>query len=346
MRRLIIIIIIVLLVPIHVNATEFHAPVVPESGRAFMPNNTESFTDGLLSIIHECIDTLRPAAATAAGICISIVGMVILCSIVKTFPGAGGKSVELICSLLIGILLMETSGALIALASNTALDISNYGKLLFPVLTAALAAVGGVTKSTALYVGTVAFDTALCSCISNVIIPLVYIFLCVSIASSALGNSYFDQIKRFLKWIVTWGLKIVLYVFSGFMTITGVISGSTDATALKATKLAISGMVPVIGGLLSDASETVLVSASVVKNAAGVYGLLAVIAIAVGPFIKIGIQYLLLKGTSGLCAALAGKDSCKLIEDFAEAMGFLLALIGTTSLLQLISIVCFMKGVV
>jgi len=144
---------------------------------------------------------------------------------------------------------------------------------------------------------------------------------------------------------MTWSLKIVLYVFSAYMSITGVVSGSVDAASMKATKIAISGAVPVVGGILSDASEAVLVGAGVMKSAAGVYGLLAILAVWIGPFVQIGCQYLLLKATAAVCGVIGTKETTGLISDFTGAMGLLLAMTGTVCLLLLISTVCFMKGI-
>ena len=137
----------------------------------------------------------------------------------------------------------------------------------------------------------------------------------------------------------------MMYIFTGYITITGVVSGSADQAALKAAKLTISGAVPVVGGILSDASEAVLVSAGVVKNAVGVYGLLAIAAIAMGPFLRIGVQYLLLKMTAAVCGVFGNKRTTELVGDFASAMGLLLAMTGAVCLILLISMVCFMKGV-
>jgi stage III sporulation protein AE len=128
------------------------------------------------------------------------------------------------------------------------------------------------------------------------------------------------------------------------MGITGVIGGTADAAAIKATKLAISGSVPVIGNILSDASETILVSASVVKSAAGVYGVLAIAAIWIGPFLEVGIQYLLLKLTAGICGLFGAKRIVTLVQEFSTAMGFVVAMICTISVLLLIGVVCYMKG--
>ena len=128
------------------------------------------------------------------------------------------------------------------------------------------------------------------------------------------------------------------------MGITGVVSGTTDAAALKATKLTISGVVPVIGNILSDASEAVLVSAGVMKQAAGVYGLIVTFAIWLSPFLKIGIQYLMLKLTASICDMFGDKNAVKLVHDFTGTLAILLAISGAMCLLSLISTVCFMKG--
>ena len=122
------------------------------------------------------------------------------------------------------------------------------------------------------------------------------------------------------------------------------ISGTVDAATLKAAKIGISGAVPVVGNIFADATETILVSAGVMKNAAGVYGILAVLAICVGPFVQIGAHYLLLKLTSSVCNVFGHKPSVALIEDFSKGMGFVLAMTGTAGMLLLVSLVCFMKG--
>ena len=57
------------------------------------------------------------------------------------------------------------------------------------------------------------------------------------------------------------------------------------------------------------------------------------------------LQYLMLKAVGALCAGFELKRSAGLIEDFAAAMGILLAMTGTVLVLLLVSTVCFMKAV-
>jgi stage III sporulation protein AE len=49
-----------------------------------------------------------------------------------------------------------------------------------------------------------------------------------------------------------------MLAFVGYLTVSGVIAGSADAVAIKAAKSRRLRMVPVVGGILSDAAETVL----------------------------------------------------------------------------------------
>ena len=86
-------------------------------------------------------------------------------------------------------------------------------------------------------------------------------------------------------------------------------------------------------------------SAGVVKNAAGIYGIFAVLALFAEPFLRIGVHYLILKFTAAICGIFGSKRITELIGDFTSVMGLLLAMTGTVCLLILISTVCFLRGV-
>lgn len=324
---------------------EITAPEVPRSGASLMPENTSSFGSALWDLMGNAVSMLQPELVEAARVCLSILAIVLLICIIKLFPKARERTPDFVAAIGISALLLQKSNSLVNMSVQTIQEISQYGKLLLPVMTSTMAAQGGITTSTALYVGTALFDTFLCSMLTRLMIPAVFIYLALSIANAALGEDLLKKMGDFVKWLSVWILKIVLYVFTGYMSITGVISGTTDAQALKAAKLTISGMVPVVGGILSDASEAVLVGAGVVRNAAGIYGILAVLSIFAGPFLKIGCHYLLIKLTGAVCDVFGVKSCTGLISGFSTAMGLMLAMTGSVCLLQMISTVCFLRGV-
>ncbi len=344
MKQILIFLIILSLTIIPVRAVEDDVPYVPESGEEYMPDSTDSFGESLWFIIHSAIRDIWPEIYQSAGNCLSIFCALLLIGFARNFPGTSSKVLSVVSTLLISVILVNPSGTFIQLGVRTVSEMTEYGKLLLPVLTGALATQGGITSSAALYSITMIFSTFLSSFITKIVVPMVYIYLCLGIVAAFSSDDLIQNLKKFMKWIITWSLKIVLYVFIGFMGITGVVSGTADASAVKALKLSISGMVPVVGGIISEASESILVGAALMKNSAGVYGILAIISVFIGPFLKIGIQYILIKISSAISSVFSEKGQTELLKDFSSGMGLVLAMTGTVCLLLLFSAVCFMKG--
>lgn len=324
---------------------EFQAPAAPDSVAGLVPEAADSFGEGLWNVIKAAIGYLSPSLSQAARCCLQVGCVMVLCAMAGEFaPSMSAQAVNLAGVVAVAAALFGASSSLIQLGEETVTELSDYGKLLLPVMTGALAAQGGVTASTSLYVGTAFFDALLSGLIQGLMIPMLYVYLALGIACGVVGQPMLEKLKDLVMWAAGWVLKIVLYLFTGYMTVTGAVSGTADASAVKAAKIAISGAVPVVGGILSDATEVVLVSAGVMGSGAGVYGLLTVIALFAAPFLQIGAQYLLLKATAALGSAFCGSGPAKVAGDFSSAMGLMLAMVSTQTVLLLISTVCFMKG--
>lgn len=345
MRRIVLLICLLPLLLLPVRGVDITAPIVPDSGRDLMPYETESFGEGLWEIVLEAVQRMKPDVVEALRVCAQIIGVVLLLSIVRTMQKSSHRIADAVGAIMVCTIMLAAANSMVNLAAQTIVEITDYGKLLLPVMATAMAAQGGITSSAALYAGTAIFNAILSMLVSNALIPIIFVFLAVSVANSAMEDDLLKRLSDLIKGGAIWCLKAVLYIFTGYISITGVISGTTDAAALKAAKLTISGVVPVVGGILSDASETVLVGAGVVKNAAGVYGLLAILAVTIGPFLKIGLQYLLLKLTTAVSGIFGADKITGIIQAFSTAMGMLLAMTGTVCLLLLISTVCFLRGV-
>ena len=327
------------------SANSFTAPEVPESGSAYMPDSPDSFGEGLLYVLKSVIGQVYPSIAKAMRLSVAMIAITLLTSILNCLSSRMERTVQLAAAVGSGVLLIQATNTMVNLGLDTVTELSEYGKMLIPVMTAALAAQGGLGTSSALYTGTTIFISILTNLIYRLIVPLIYIFLCLSICNSAIGENVLNKLLTFVKWLITWILKTVLYVFTGYISITGVVSGTADSSMIKATKLTISGTVPVVGSILSDASESILISAGIMKNAAGVYGVLAIAAMFIYPFLQIGIHYLLMKLTTAICSIMGSKSHTALLQGFTTAMGFILAIICSISILLLIGIVCIMKGV-
>ena len=81
------------------------------------------------------------------------------------------------------------------------------------------------------------------------------------------------------------------------------------------------------------------------RGAMGIYGILAILAVFLEPFCRIGIQYLILRAAAAFCGLFAPKAVTTVIADFSEVMRMLLGMTGAICVLGLVSTVCFLKGV-
>lgn len=341
--HLLILLLAVKLFAIPCRAAQFTAPPAPAEAQKWLPADTSSFGNGILQMLSQVLTSQDFQIRIALQTGVSVFLCVLLVSVMRSY-GERGAPAEMIGTVCISSLLLQNSRSMIALAADTVSQISEYSKLFLPVITAAASAQGRITSSAALCVGTSVFTALLNTFIQKIMLPAIYFYLAASTAHAALGNEHFKNIKEQLKRFSVWFMKTLLAVFFTYMSITEVISGTVDKGAIKAAKAAISNVVPVIGSALSEASEMLLVSFSLTKNAIGIYGIFAFLAIILSPFLKIGVHYLTLKITAAICSFPEVKRLTELVSDYCTALGLLLSMIGTMCVLCIIAAACFLRG--
>ena len=170
--------------------------------------------------------------------------------------------------------------------------------------------------------------------------------MAANVAWATLGNDGLKRIGGLLKWLITILLSVVLLAFIAYLNLSGVISGGADAATVKAAKFTISNLVPVVGGVISDTAETLLAGASVLRNAAGVFGMLAVLGICVVPFLNLGVHYLMYKCTAALAATASGNGRITgLIEALGTAFGLILAMTAACAVLLVVAMVSTVSAI-
>lgn len=163
MSKLILAVALIFALAIPASAVEFTAPQVPEKGAELMPEDTGSFAAGLMELLRDAVLGLRPDLKEASKVSLGVIAAVMMVSLLQSFSGSVKTVANLVGATAIAAGLLLSANSLIRLGSQTVTEISEYGKLLLPVMTAAMAAQGGVASSTALYAGTAVFDSVLSS---------------------------------------------------------------------------------------------------------------------------------------------------------------------------------------
>ena len=288
-------------------------------------------------------ELLRASLSTA----LKLMAVVLLCALAQGVQpqGEGLQPVTIAGALAITALTMTDMAAMIGLGRETLGRMSAFSDLLLPVVAVLTAATGGISGAAVRQSATVLFSQLLLTAMDRLLIPLVYAYVAVSCAHAAVGNPGLERLAGLLKGAATALLTGLLLAFVGYLTASGAIAGSVDAAAVKAAKLAISRAIPVVGGVLADASESVLAGAGALRGTVGAAGLIVVLAICLGPFLRLALQYLVYKGTGALCAAVAQPRLSKLIDAIGGAFGLVLGMTGAGALILLMSLVSAMTAV-
>ncbi|SHI08282.1 stage III sporulation protein AE [Sporobacter termitidis DSM 10068] len=300
---------------------------------------------GLQKILKSVSENVGGIFSGALKSAVVILLIAVLCGVVSSAFDAASKYVILAGILAISVVSVSNVSAFIGLGGKTLDEMNTFSKMLLPTLTTAAAASGAITSAAAKYAATALFMDILMTVAKNVVMPLIYAYTATSIAEAALGGEGLAGASNLLKWLAKTLMTVAMLLFIAYLSLTGVITGSVDAASTKALKSTISTVLPVVGSIIADASETVLAGASILRNAIGVFGLLAVVGTCILPFLRLGANYLLYKAAAGLSAAIADSRITKLVNAVSTAFGMMLGLVGSSALMLFISIISVIKVV-
>lgn len=307
--------------------------------------------DGVEKILERLKDQAGTVVRQRVRGAASVLAAVVLCGAVEGFyQGAGGKR-PLLFLPMVGALCvtLATAGSLddlIGLGAETIRELGTFSTVLLPTVAAATAASGALSTATAQQVSAMVLVDLLLRLINGLLLPLVYLYIGVLTASACLPENRLGVLAGGLKKAVTWCLTTALLAFTLYLSAVRVVSGAADGLSVKMAKAAISGVVPVVGGIIAEASETVLAGAGMLRSVIGVGGMLAILAACAYPFLQLGVQYLIYKLTAFLAAMVGPPGLCRLIDGLGGAFGLVLGMTGACALLLLISLLAFVGAVV
>ena len=271
--------------------------------------------------------------------CVLLLAVTLLCGLAEGLQVGGTDrlgAVTLVGALVITTIAVGDVNSLLAQGKQAISNMEALGDVLLPTVSMATAASGAPAMAVVKHSITILFSDLLLHLIQNLLIPLCYAYVAANVAWAALGNDGLKRIGGLLKWLITILLSVVLLAFIAYLNLSGVISGGADA----------ANLVPVVGGVISDTAETLLAGASVLRNAAGVFGMLAVLGICVVPFLNLGVHYLMYKCTAALAATASGNGRITgLIEALGTAFGLILAMTAACAVLLVVAMVSAVSAV-
>ena len=245
--------------------------------------------------------------------------------------------------ILIVTLIMKSFSEIVMNIKDTTQSLVGYSYSLIPLLITLMMFTGNLVSAGAVQPILLLMITFIGTFISNFLLPMVLIGTALGIISKISDKVQIDKLAKTFKSSTVWILGLVLTVFTGVLSLESSLTGKVDGITTKATKAIVTNAIPVVGKILSDASETVLGSGIVLRNAVGLVGVIVIIGICAMPIIKLGVLTALYQILSAICEPIADKKIISIIEQMRDTFKVLLGMVSAISIMLIIGVTIVIK---
>lgn len=214
----------------------------------------------------------------------------------------------------------------------------NFMQALMPVLLAMLMAIGGITTSAFLHPVLLASIGFIGTLIKNLIFPLILFSAVLSIVNNLTSKIQVTKLATLLKQSAVVILGFVLTVFIGIISIQGITASTVDGVTIRTAKFAVDKLIPIVGGFLSDAMNTVMGCSLILKNAIGAIGLISIFILCLIPVIKILALIFVYKLCAAVIEPIAEGNLVDCLNGISNALILLSAAISSVAIMFFMTI--------
>lgn len=112
--------------------------------------------------------------------------------------------------------------------------------------------------------------------------------------------------------------------FLAILTAGGLLGATRDGVTIRAAKYAIDSLLPVVGGEVAGAMDAVTLSAALVRNAAGITGLVLMLGVCLAPIARVVACMLICRVAGALVEPLHAGEISACLQDFSSVLRILL----------------------
>lgn len=116
-------------------------------------------------------------------------------------------------------------------------------------------------------------------------VPLCKLALCSAIAGSLSEIIDLSRFTKLMKKTANWGTGLISTLFTAMVALQGSVTEAIDTVGVRTAKFAADSAAPVIGNGVTDAWESFVSGVMITKNALGVSGLTALLAVGLQPLL-------------------------------------------------------------
>lgn len=222
-------------------------------------------------------------------------------------------------------------------AVNSIGNASHFMLLYIPIMAVILITNGQSVTGGAYYSLVVMASEGILWLSSNLIAPLLSVFLGVSVTSSISSEIKLSGIVNQLSKIIKWIIAFMMTVFSGLLTFKTLITTAADTVSTRAVRFTLSSFIPIVGSALSEAYKTIQGSMNLLKTGIGVFVIISIVAVFLPIIINCLFWLMSLNITNGVAEMLGVKEPTTILGACSTVLSTLLVIILCTMAIYVIS---------
>lgn len=322
---------------------------IPEETKGFFKDNsitgidsdklmTLSFSDFLSTITGTIKDKLKSPLM----VLVTSIGVILLCAVLNSIKSSSetkayGKTFSVVSVVMLSAVIIVPISNLVLSVAKMIEQISGFLLTFVPVYCGIVAASGHpVTSATA---GSFLMGAAqVTSTVSTtVLVPLVAIYMAICLVGPLSENLNTKAIGGAINNTVMTVMSFLLTIFVGLLGVQTTIAQATDTVSLRTAKFAANAFLPVVGGAVSEALNSIEGCMSIIKSTVGGFSIIAVFVM----FLPTIISLLLTKLSISISSAVADTLGVDKISNLLQSIGKVLTLLLSIMLVFLVlTIVC------
>ena len=253
----------------------------------------------------------------------------IFCTILRSFydkPSGTDLVYQICCTLAASTTILIPLSKMILSVSETIRECSDFMLGFIPIYTSFMMAGGKMATLSGYHTLVIGMTTAVSQMISEIIIPLIGIFMALCIIGT-ISPFNTNGLSRSIKNFIFWFLGLLTAIFSGVMGFGTLVSAPIDKVGTKAVKYVIGSSIPVFGGIAAETLSMVQSCLLLAKNMLGVYAIFVIAAIFVPPLLTVLTWRIVLSVGETVGSFFDNKMYASLISGASTVLGILLALL-------------------
>lgn len=283
------------------------------------------------SIVAEILDLAGENVSSPLKGLISITALLLLSSILSAYKSTLNSDISTALNITTTLCITcAVAVPAISVINNTASVISTASNLMIayiPIMVVIMATSGHAVSGASYYSMMLAAGEGVGQLSSKVIVPLLNMFLGLSITSSVSPDinlsGFINMFSKAIKWILGFGMTI----FTAVLALKQLITSSLDDVSTRAVRFTLNSFIPIVGSALSDAYKTVLGSVGLLKSGVGVFVILSV-AVVFLPVILQSIMWIFTLWIGKSTAEVLGlSQPAKLLEAINVVFSTMLAIL-------------------